>query len=90
MTTNAQDAPQDAGDAALPEDFETAIRELEALVETMETAPLTLDQSLRHYQRGIALARLCEGRLPEVERQVKVLQEGQLVDRAGVSSEGGE
>lgn len=60
--------------AALPQDFETALAELELLVSQMENSGLPLDQSLRAYERGVELARICQRRLDQAEQQVKVLQ----------------
>jgi len=64
--------------AALPQDFETALAELETLVTTMEDGALPLAQSLAAYQRGVALSRFCQERLSQAEQQVRVL-EGELL-----------
>ncbi|AUL47616.1 exodeoxyribonuclease VII small subunit [Bordetella trematum] len=63
---------------ALPQDFETALAELEALVQTMENGSLPLEQSLAAYRRGVELTRICQERLSQAEQQVKVL-EGDLL-----------
>ncbi len=63
---------------ALPQDFETALAELEALVQTMENGSLPLEQSLAAYRRGVELTRICQKRLSQAEQQVKVL-EGDLL-----------
>jgi len=65
-------------DATLPQDFETALAELEALVATMESGSLALEQSLTAYTRGVALTRLCQQKLAQAEQQVKVLEAGML------------
>ena len=62
----------------LPQDFETALAELEALVATMEDGSLPLEQSLEAYRRGVELTRICQERLAQAEQQVKVL-EGDLL-----------
>jgi exodeoxyribonuclease VII small subunit len=62
----------------LPQDFETALAELESLVEVMEDGSLPLEQSLAAYRRGVALARICQDRLTQAEQQVKIL-EGDLL-----------
>jgi len=69
----------------LPQDFETALAELEALVARMEDGGLALDDSIRAYQRGVELARICQKRLDLAEEQVKVLQGSVLktLDDAG-------
>jgi exodeoxyribonuclease VII small subunit len=61
-------------DRPLPQDFETALTELESLVEVMEDGSLPLEQSLAAYRRGAALARICQERLTQAEQQVKVLE----------------
>ncbi|MBV6307141.1 exodeoxyribonuclease VII small subunit [Candidimonas humi] len=59
---------------SLPQDFETALAQLEALVAQMENGTLALDQSLAAYEKGVELARICQQRLDAAEQQVKVLQ----------------
>lgn len=65
-------------DRSLPQDFETALAELEALVATMEGGSLPLEQSLAAYRRGVELTRVCQERLAQAEQQVKVLEDGLL------------
>ena len=76
-------------DEALPQGFEDALAELESLAGRMNEGKLGLDESLALYQRGVALARICQQHLEAAEQQVQVLQ-GQLLEpltRAG--SQGG-
>ncbi|MER1967008.1 exodeoxyribonuclease VII small subunit [Castellaniella sp. GW247-6E4] len=63
---------------ALPTDFEDALAELEALAGRMGDGHMSLDESIAAYERGVALARVCQQRLEAAERQVSVLQ-GQLL-----------
>lgn len=60
-------------------DFEQALAELEQLVERMEQGELSLEQSLKDFERGIALTRACQGALKEAEQKVQILtsQSGQ-------------
>jgi len=67
-----------------PQDFETALAQLETLVARMEDGDLPLEQSLAAYQQGVALARLCQSLLDKAEEQVKVLQ-GNLLEPYGAS-----
>jgi exodeoxyribonuclease VII small subunit len=67
-----------AAQAALPQDFETALTQLETLVAQMEGGSLPLDQSLAVYERGVELAKVCQQRLDAAEQQVKVLQDNLL------------
>lgn len=54
-------------------DFERSIAELEALVERMESGELTLEQSLKDFERGVALTRSCQKALTDAEQKVKIL-----------------
>ena len=59
--------------------FETALTRLEEIVNELEKGELPLEQSLKLFEEGIKLARLCGSRLEEAERKVEVL----LKDKAG-------
>lgn len=63
---------------AVPQDFESALAELESLVAAMEDGALPLEASLAAYKRGVALSRVCQDRLAQAENQVRVL-EGELL-----------
>ena len=56
-------------------DFETALAELEALVEKMEQGDLSLDESLKQFERGVQLTRSCQQALRDAEQKVQVLLE---------------
>ena len=56
-------------------DFETALAELEALVEKMEQGDLSLDESLQQFERGVQLTRSCQRALKEAEQKVQILLE---------------
>ena len=56
-------------------DFETALAELETLVEKMEQGDLTLDESLKQFERGVQLTRSCQQALQEAEQKVQILLE---------------
>ena len=58
----------------LPDTFEKAVAELEAIVQSMESGSLALEQSLAAYRRGAALAAHCRRLLTEVQQQVRVLE----------------
>lgn len=60
-------------------DFEAALAELAALVERMEKGDLSLDDSLKTFERGIALTRTCQEALQNAELRVrKLTAEGTL------------
>jgi len=55
--------------------FEKSLAELEKLVETMENGDISLEESLKHFERGISLTRACQKALEEAEQKVKILME---------------
>jgi exodeoxyribonuclease VII small subunit len=61
--------------------FEEALARLEDIVRKMEAGDMTLEESLKAFEEGIKLARLCSRKLDEAERRVEVLikQEDELV-----------
>ena len=58
-----------------PFNFEKSLAELETLVETMENGEISLEDSLKHFERGISLTRACQKALEEADQKVKVLME---------------
>jgi exodeoxyribonuclease VII small subunit len=63
--------PKAAGDA--PPDFETAMRDLEELVDRLEQGDLPLEESLAAFERGVLLTRACQTALKEAEQKVEIL-----------------
>jgi exodeoxyribonuclease VII small subunit len=55
--------------------FEQAMQELETLVEHMERGDISLEESLKSFERGIGLARTCQQALQEAEQKVQILLE---------------
>ncbi len=53
--------------------FEQALAELEQVVQKLEKGELPLEESLRLYEEGIRLSRLCHARLEEAEGRIEVL-----------------
>jgi exodeoxyribonuclease VII small subunit len=56
-----------------PLDFETAMRDLEELVERLEQGDLPLEESLAAFERGVLLTRTCQTALKEAEQKVEIL-----------------
>lgn len=54
-------------------DFETAMIELEELVSKIEVGNLSLEDSLKEFEKGIKLSRSCQKALTEAEQRVKIL-----------------
>ena len=69
--------------SAMP-DFEKSLDELEKLVQTMESGELSLEDSLKAFERGINLTRNCQSALETAEQKMQVLMEdedGELVNQ---------
>ena len=56
-------------------DFEKSLGELERLVTQMEQDELSLEVSLKQFERGIQLAQACQSALLQAERRVEMLIE---------------
>src|ERR1700728_1648649 len=65
-------------------DFETAMRDLEELVERLEHGDLPLEESLAAFERGVMLTRACQSALKEAEQKVEI-----LLKKAGDQAAGG-
>ncbi|MDT8310351.1 MAG: exodeoxyribonuclease VII small subunit [Methylophaga sp.] len=54
-------------------DYEAAVAELESLVEQLERGDITLEQSLKLYERGVLLTRDCQEALQAADQKVQML-----------------
>lgn len=59
--------------------FEAALARLEEIVQELEKGDLPLEQSLKLFEEGIKLSRICTKRLEDAERRVEIL----LKDKGG-------
>ena len=57
----------------MPSSFEQNLSQLEKIVESLETGNLSLEQSLKAFEKGIKLSRLCHGELDKSEKKVEIL-----------------
>jgi len=53
--------------------FEQALQQLEQIVQKLEKGELPLEESLKLYEEGIRLSRLCHAKLEEAEGRIEVL-----------------
>jgi exodeoxyribonuclease VII small subunit len=53
--------------------FEDSLARLEQIVSALESGNLPLEESLRVFEEGIALARHCARYLDEAERKIEIL-----------------
>lgn len=75
MSTSKPKAPQAYAPHAIPESFESAVAELEALVNVMDSQNLGLDQLLTDYKRGAYLVKYCRDRLSQVRKEVTEIEQ---------------
>lgn len=53
--------------------FEEALNRLEAVVNRLESGELPLEESLRLFEEGVYLTKVCTNRLEEAERRITIL-----------------
>ena len=57
-------------------DFEKALSKLEEIAINLEEGSLSLDESIRQFEKGMQLAKYCREKLDEAERKIDILQKG--------------
>ena len=53
--------------------FEASLNQLETIVRQLEAGDLPLEESLKLFEKGVALSRECRERLNEAERRIEIL-----------------
>ena len=53
--------------------LEQSLKELEALVEKLESGDLPLEDALKEFERGVKLTRACQTILKDAEQRVEIL-----------------
>ncbi|SFJ22433.1 Exodeoxyribonuclease VII small subunit [Halobacillus dabanensis] len=51
--------------------FEEAMKQLEDIVEKLETGEVPLEKAIQYYQEGMKLSKLCSEKLGNVENQMQ-------------------
>ena len=79
------------------ERFEDALSRLEKIVTKLEQGDLPLEESLKLFEEGVRLSRICNQKLDEVEKRVEILlkeKDGHLkphpLDPRGTRGQGAE
>ena len=65
-------------------DFEAALSELEQIVQRLEQGELSLEESLRQFERGVELTRGCQKALRQAEQKIRILakkQDGEISEQ---------
>lgn len=55
--------------------FEEALEDLESTIESMESGELTLEETLKSFEKGSKLAELCASRLDAAEARIQKLEQ---------------
>lgn len=55
--------------------FEDALKQLESIVEQLESQEITLEDSVKLYERGIELSKLCNNVLNDAELRIQQVNE---------------
>lgn len=63
--------------------FEQAIKQLEQIVQELESGDLPLEQAMKKFEEGIQLSKFCSKKLDETERRITLL----IQDKDGNLSE---
>jgi exodeoxyribonuclease VII small subunit len=63
--------------------FEQALKQLEQIVQELESGDLPLEQAMKKFEDGIQLSKFCSNKLDETERRITLL----VQDKDGNPSE---
>lgn len=55
------------------EKFEVSLKKLEKIVDELEAGELSLEETLKKYEEGVKLSRVCSKTLSEAEKKIEVL-----------------
>lgn len=55
--------------------LEEALEELGAIIDKMDTADISLEESFKLYNQGIKLCKTCNDKIDKVEKQLEVIGE---------------
>lgn len=61
-----------------PASFESALADLETIIQAMDSGEMPLEAALAAYKDGIELLKFCQGKLSDAEQQLKILENDQL------------
>ena len=53
--------------------FEKNLEQLEKIVQSLEDGTSTLDQSLKAFEKGVNLSRICQEELDKAEKKIEIL-----------------
>lgn len=53
--------------------FETAVKQLDEIVKSLENGDIPLDDALALFEKGVKLTEICSAKLSAAEKQIKLL-----------------
>lgn len=53
--------------------FETALKQLDEIVKSLENGDIPLDDALALFEKGVKLTEICSAKLSAAEKQIKLL-----------------
>ncbi len=68
--------------------FEESLKQLEQIVEDLESGDLSLEKALAKFEEGVKLSKSCTSKLDEIERKITILlkdQTGEIDEEPFVS-----
>ncbi|MBU2620757.1 MAG: exodeoxyribonuclease VII small subunit [Proteobacteria bacterium] len=64
--------------------FEAAMKQLEQIVQELESGNLSLEDSIKKFEEGIKLSKFCSAKLDETEKKITLLlkdQDGNVIEK---------
>ncbi|RPH51817.1 MAG: exodeoxyribonuclease VII small subunit [Desulfobacteraceae bacterium] len=64
--------------------FEIAMKQLEQIVQELESGNLSLEDSIKKFEEGIKLSKFCSAKLDETEKKITLLlkdQDGNVIEK---------
>jgi exodeoxyribonuclease VII small subunit len=56
--------------------FELAMKQLEQIVQDLESADMPLEKAIKKFEEGIQLSKYCTDKLDESEKKITILMQG--------------
>ena len=68
--------------------FESALAQLESIVEELESGSMDLNKMMELFEEGMKLTQLCRGQLKEVEERIITIMkdDDEFIEKPGIKS----
>jgi exodeoxyribonuclease VII small subunit len=73
---------------ATKQTFEQAMKQLEEIVQELESIDLPLEKAIKKFEEGVKLSKFCSETLDETEKKITILlknQNGRLIEKPFIS-----